>query len=175
MAEWLGTGLQSRLHGFESRHSLTAVARLACRQWPTLELSRELSLTPEEAWAHASDLSELGDWLQMHEGWRGEVPSELTVGTTLVGVAGAKGMRNRVTWTVRELDPPRLLGITGDGVGGTKYALKMTVTPTQTGCSFTVKIDLGGRPLFGPIGAAAARAVKGDIERSIKRFETLYS
>jgi uncharacterized protein YndB with AHSA1/START domain len=140
-----------------------------------LELSRELSLTPEKAWEHVSNLSTLGDWLQMHEGWRGKVPSELTVGTTLVGVAGAKGMRNRVTWTVRELEPPRLLGITGDGVGGTKYALRMTVAPTKSGCSFTLKLDLGGRPLFGPIGAAAARAVKGDIERSIKRFETLYS
>lgn len=57
---------------------------------------------------------------------------------------------------------------------GTKYALKMTVMPTEAGCSFTVKIELGGRPLFGPIRAAAARAVKGDIERSITRFETLY-
>ena len=139
-----------------------------------LELSRDLSLSPEEAWEHASNLSELGDWLQMHEGWRGEVPSELTVGTTIVGVAGAKGMRNRVKWTVRELDPPRLLGITGDGVGGTKYALKMSVAPSKSGCSFTVNIDLGGRPLFGPIGMAAARAVKGDIERSIRKFESLY-
>jgi hypothetical protein len=51
----------------------------------------------------------------------------------------------------------------------------MTVSPSSSGCSFTVRIDLGGRPLFGPIGAAAARAVKGDIERSIKRFESLYS
>jgi hypothetical protein len=138
-------------------------------------MSRELTMSPDRAWAHASNLSTLGDWLQMHEGWRGEVPSELSVGTALVGVAGAKGMRNRVTWTVRELEPPRLLGITGDGVGGTKYALRMTVTPTETGCSFNFKMELGGRPLFGPIGAAAARAVKGDIERSIKRFETLYS
>jgi Polyketide cyclase / dehydrase and lipid transport len=131
-------------------------------------------MSPEEAWDHASNLSELGDWLQMHEGWRGEVPSELTVGTTLVGVAGAKGMRNRVKWTVREHDPPRLLGITGDGVGGTKYALKMSVAPTKSGCSFTVNVDLGGKPLFGPIGMAAARAVKGDIERSIRKFESLY-
>jgi uncharacterized protein YndB with AHSA1/START domain len=140
-----------------------------------LELSRNLALSPDDAWAHVSDLSTLGDWLQMHEGWRGEVPSALTVGTTLVGVARAKGMRNRVTWTVRQLDPPRLLEITGEGVGGAKYALKMSVTPTASGCSFTVNIDLGGRPLFGPIGAAAVRAVKGDIERSIKRFETLYT
>jgi uncharacterized protein YndB with AHSA1/START domain len=140
-----------------------------------LELSRALSLTAEDAWAHASNLSELGDWLEMHQGWRSELPTELSKGATVVGVAGAKGMRNRVTWTVREVDPPRLLEMTGDGVGGTKYALTMTVAPTASGCEFTVKIDLGGRPLFGPIGAAAVRAVKGDIERSVKRFESLYS
>jgi uncharacterized protein YndB with AHSA1/START domain len=140
-----------------------------------LELSRELSLTPDDAWAHASNLAALGDWLVMHQGWRGEVPAELTTGATIVGVAGAKGLRNRVTWTVRDVDPPRLLELSGDGVGGTKYALKMTVAPTASGCKFTLRLELGGRPLFGPIGAAAARAVKGDIERSIKRFETLYS
>jgi uncharacterized protein YndB with AHSA1/START domain len=140
-----------------------------------LELSRELTLTPEDAWAHASNLSELGDWLVMHQGWRGELPAELTSGATLVGVAGAKGLRNRVTWTVRNVEQPRLLDMTGDGVGGTKYALRMTVAPSASGCTFTVKIELGGRPLFGPIGAAAARAVKGDIERSIQQFEALYS
>jgi hypothetical protein len=140
-----------------------------------LELSRELSLSPEDAWAHASNLADLGDWLVMHQGWRGDIPAELTKGATLVGVAGAKGLRNRVTWTVREFEPPRQLELTGEGVGGTKYGLRMTVAPTPAGCSFAFKLDLGGRPLFGPIGAAAARAVKGDIERSIENFETLYS
>lgn len=140
-----------------------------------LELSRELSLTPDQAWAHASNLAELGDWLSMHQGWRCELPAELAVGTTLVGVAGAKGMRNRVTWTVRTVDAPTLLEITGDGVGGTKYGLTLTVAPAASGSRFTVRIDMGGRPLFGPIGAAAARAVKGDIEGSIKRFEALYT
>lgn len=51
----------------------------------------------------------------MHEGWRSELPDELTVGTTIVGVAGAKGMRNRVTWTIRELDPPERLLVDGKG------------------------------------------------------------
>ena len=71
-----------------------------------LELSRDLSLTPEQAWAHASNLAELGDWLSLHQGWRCDLPAELAVGTTLVGVAGAKGLRNRVTWTIPDdLDP----------------------------------------------------------------------
>jgi uncharacterized protein YndB with AHSA1/START domain len=139
-----------------------------------IELSRELTIKPEQAWAHASKLEELGDWLTMHQGWRSELPGELAEGTTIVGVAGAKGMRNRVTWTVRKIDPPKLLELTGDGVGGTKYSLKMTVAPAKSGCKFTVKIDLGGRPLFGPIGAVAARAVKGDIEQSIEKFVALY-
>lgn len=139
-----------------------------------VELSRELPLSPESAWEHASNLNELGDWLVMHEGWRSDVPSELSVGTTLVGVAGAKGMRNRVTWTVQKFDPPALLEVTGKGVGGTKYGLKMKVKPTPSGCAFAVTLDLGGAPLFGPIGAVAARAVKGDMERSISQFESLY-
>lgn len=139
-----------------------------------LELSRKLSLSPEQAWAHASDLAELGDWLCMHQGWRSDLPDELAVGTTIIGVAGAKGMRNRVTWTIKKFDPPALLEITGDGVGGTKYALTLKVAPSKEGSTFSVKIDLGGAPLFGPIGMAAARAVKGDIERSIKKFEELY-
>jgi hypothetical protein len=50
----------------------------------------------------------------------------------------------------------------------------MTVAPTASGCRFTVRIDLGGKPLFGPIGMVATRAVKGDIERSIEKFEELY-
>jgi hypothetical protein len=111
----------------------------------------------------------------MHQGWRSDLPDELEVGTTIIGVAGAKGMRNRVTWTVRKIDPPELLEITGDGVGGTKYKLGMKVTPDKAGCAFSVRIDLGGAPLFGPVGMAAARAVKGDIERSIRKFEELYT
>ncbi len=122
-----------------------------------VELSRKLSIS-----------------LVMHQGWRSDLPDELTVGTTIVGVAVAKGMRNRVTWTVKELDPPTLLAITGEGVGGTRYKLDMTVKPQQSGCEFKLKIDLGGAPLFGPIGMAASRAVKGDIERSVKKFEELY-
>ncbi len=144
-------------------------------QMAKLELSRSLSMTPDDAWAHASNFSTLGDWLKMHEGWRSELPDELEIGTTLIGVAGVKGMRNRVTWTVKELDAPTLLAVTGKGVGGTRYGLKMTVKPTESGCEFTVKIDLGGAPLFGPIGATAARLVKGDIERSIEKFEELYT
>jgi hypothetical protein len=140
-----------------------------------LEMSRSLPMSAEQAWEHASDLSSLGDWLSMHQGWRSDLPEELGVGAKVVGVAGAKGMRNRVTWTVRKFDPPSALEISGEGVGGTRYKLAMNVASTGDGCTFTVRMDLGGAPLFGPIGSAAVRAVKGDIEKSIAKFEELYA
>ncbi|MGE2836646.1 type II toxin-antitoxin system Rv0910 family toxin [Mycobacterium sp. SMC-4] len=140
-----------------------------------LELKRSLAMPADDAWAHASNLSTLGDWMPMHQGWRSEVPDEIGVGTTIVGVAGAKGMRNRVTWTVREFDPPSALAVSGEGVGGTRYKMTMRVASTDDGCTFSVRMDLGGAPLFGPVGAAAVRAIKGDIDKAIKRFEQLYA
>ncbi|WP_228000996.1 type II toxin-antitoxin system Rv0910 family toxin [Nocardia australiensis] len=139
-----------------------------------LKVTVEVPISPDAAWSHTSNLHELDKWLTMHEAWRSEVPDELTVGTSLVGVASAKGLRNRVTWTVRAAEPPRRLALTGAGKGGTKFGLEMLVAPKGAGSTVTVSIELGGAPLFGPIGSGVARALKGDIERSLDRFVELY-
>src|SRR5215212_11016631 len=62
---------------------LAAIATQYDSQMAKLELSRSLSMTPDDAWAHASNFSTLGEWLAMHEGWRSDLPDELEVGTTL--------------------------------------------------------------------------------------------
>lgn len=139
-----------------------------------LKVSVDVPISPDRAWSHASNLSELDKWLIMHEAWRGRVPDELTPGTELVGIASVKGLRNRVRWTVRTAEPPRRLVLSGAGKGGTKLGLELLVAPNASGSAVTVDIDLGGRPLFGPIGATVARALRGDIERSLDRFVDLY-
>ncbi len=138
-------------------------------------MSGYVPIEPEQAWAHVSDLSDLGSWLTLHETWRSEVPEELTKGTKLVGIARVKGMRNRVTWTVTDANCPRRLALSGEGKGGTKFGLEVLVSAKGTGSDVVVQIELGGRPLFGPIGAGAARAVKGDVEKSIQTFVERYS
>ena len=139
-----------------------------------LKVSVDVPTSPDQAWSHASNLRELDQWLIMHEAWRGRVPDDLTAGTELVGIASVKGLRNRVRWTVRTAEPPRRLVLSGAGIGGTKLGLELLVAPKGPGSAVTVDIDLGGRPLFGPIGAAVARALKGDIERSLDKFVELY-
>lgn len=141
----------------------------------SVEMTADVPITPHDTWEHVSNLSELGDWLVIHEGWRSELPDELSEGVEIVGVARAKGMRNRVTWTVTKWDPPHELALSGSGKGGAKYGVTLTVTPTKGGSSLGLRLELGGRALFGPVGSAAARAVKGDVEKSLQQFVELYA
>lgn len=138
-------------------------------------MTADVPMTPQDTWDHVSDLSELGDWLVMHEGWRSELPEELTAGTQIAGVARAKGMRNRVTWTVTTWDPPNELALSGSGKGGTKYGVTLTVRSTKGGSTLGLRLELAGPALFGPLGSAAARAIKGDVEKSLKQFVQLYT
>jgi carbon monoxide dehydrogenase subunit G len=140
-----------------------------------VDLTADVPMTPQDMWDHVSDLSDLGDWLTMHEGWRSELPDEIAEGTEIVGVARAKGFRNRVTWTVTTWDPPHEVALSGSGKGGAKYAVTLTVRPAGEGSRLGLRLELGGRALFGPVGSAAARAVKGDMQKSLKNFVELYA
>ena len=139
-----------------------------------VDMGADVPISPQQMWDHVSDLSSLGDWLVLHEGWRSELPDELSEGTQVVGVARAKGLRNRVTWTVTSWEPPHQVALSGSGKGGAKYAVTLTVQPTQQGSALGLRLELGGRALFGPVGSAAARAVRGDVEKSLKQFVELY-
>jgi hypothetical protein len=139
-----------------------------------VDMAADVPISPHQMWDHVSDLSNLGDWLVLHEGWRSELPDELSEGTQVVGVARAKGLRNRVTWTVTSWEPPHQVALSGSGKGGAKYAVTLTVQPTQQGSALGLRLELGGRALFGPVGSAAARAVRGDVEKSLKQFVELY-
>src|SRR6202000_2804874 len=138
------------------------------------DVKADVPMSPQDIWEHVSDLSELGECLVMHEAWRSELPAELSTGTQVVGAPRAKGLRNRVTWTVTTWDPPHRAALSGSGKGGAKYTVTLTVSPTKEGSNLGVRLDLGGRALFGPVGAGAARAVKGDVEKSLKQFVQLY-
>ncbi|OBJ62707.1 hypothetical protein A9W94_11675 [Mycobacterium asiaticum] len=36
----------------------------------SVELSADVPISPQDTWDHVSELSELGEWLVIHEGWR---------------------------------------------------------------------------------------------------------
>ncbi|MPZ82751.1 MAG: toxin [Actinophytocola sp.] len=129
---------------------------------------------PDRTWATAADLSRFGEWLSLHEGWRGPVPVELTEGVDLTSVVTVMGLRNRVRWRIERYAPPTGLTISGRGVGGVRIALDLAVRADGADRS-TVSIDaeVTGRPVFGPIGIAIGRAVRADLRRSVAALAAL--
>ena len=138
-----------------------------------VEVSEEIPVDVDSVWKVVSDLPRLGEWLELHEDWRSEVPETLEEGTELSSIVAFKGMRNRVTWTIGEFRPPELISLTGDGKAGTKASLRVSATPVGGGTKVELDTEFSNPALIGPLGGAAGRALKGALQRSLERLVAL--
>jgi uncharacterized protein YndB with AHSA1/START domain len=127
----------------------------------------------EEAWAAVTDLSRFDQWLSLHDGWRSDLPDELAEGQRIESVIRAKGIRNRIAWTIRDLRPPHHASLVGDGVGGTAVSLTFDLTGRDGGTEIAMRADFRHPMLKGPLGGVAARTIKGDLETSMTRLAAL--
>lgn len=140
---------------------------------PKLSESAHVPAPPEQAWRTASDLSRLGEWLTMHDGWRCEIPGELAAGTELTSVVAVKGLRNRITWRISAYRPPESLTLSGEGVGGTKVSFELSITPDGDGSLVAFDADFGGPLVIGPVGMTSKRAVRGEVKASVRKLVAL--
>jgi carbon monoxide dehydrogenase subunit G len=137
--------------------------------------SIDVPLPPEEAWAHAADLSRYQDWLTIHRVWRSKLPEKLEKGTVIESIVEVKGMPNRIKWTIVHYKPPEAMTLNGDGVGGVKVKLLAKVKPKGDGSVVSFDVHLGGPALFGPIGMLVAAALKSDIRESLEKFVKVFA
>ncbi|OBJ68035.1 SRPBCC family protein [Mycobacterium sp. 1274756.6] len=135
----------------------------------------DVPLPPEEAWAHASDLSRYREWLTIHRLWRSPLPDTLEKGTVIDSIVEVKGMPNRIRWTIVHFKPPQAMTLNGDGKGGVKIKLMAKVKPKDDGSEVSFDVHLGGPALFGPIGMIVAGALRGDIRDSLNQFVTVFA
>src|ERR1700742_477831 len=124
-------------------------------------------LSPERAWALASDLSRFGEWLTIFAGWRSEVPSQIEVGTCVSSCIKVKGFRNVVHWRVTRYDEPKLIELVGRARPGIRIALTLCVRPDNPGSTFQVVADLTGGVLSTPVGRLVAKVLASDVRTSV--------
>jgi carbon monoxide dehydrogenase subunit G len=137
--------------------------------------SIDVPLPPEQAWAHASDLSRYKEWLTIHRVWRSKLPEQLEKGTVIESIVEVKGMPNRIKWTIVNFKPPESMTLNGDGVGGVKVKLIAKVKPKGDDSVVSFDVHLGGPALFGPIGMIVAASLRSDIRESLHKFVTVFA
>lgn len=138
-----------------------------------VDVSVSSDLSPERAWAMASDLARFDEWLTIFGGWRSPVPDVITEGTAVSSCIKVKGFRNTIHWRVTEYDEPRRIALDGHGFGGVRIGLTMTVDAQPPGSRFHVLAELKGGLLSGPVGGLVARVIRSDVERSVNNLAAL--
>ncbi|SDD08076.1 type II toxin-antitoxin system Rv0910 family toxin [Actinokineospora iranica] len=138
-----------------------------------ISVSATLPADPEKTWATLADPARFEEWLTLHQGWRGPIPAEITVGTTMTEVVAVMGMANKIEWTVEEYAPPKSLRISGTGMAGVKVSFTLSVTPQGTGSVAEIDAEFTGQMIVGPIGAAIGKNTRGELEKSLARFAEL--
>jgi hypothetical protein len=130
-------------------------------------------VTPERAWALASDLRRFDEWLTIFAGWRSEVPSQVEVGTCVSSCIKVKGFRNTVHWRVTRYDEPKLIELVGRGRPGIRIALTLCVRDDRPGSTFQVIADLSGGLLSTPVGRLVAKVLESDVRKSVENLAAL--
>ncbi|CAN3129416.1 SRPBCC family protein [Mycobacterium sp. smrl_JER01] len=133
-----------------------------------VDVSVTSDLSPENAWALASDLKRFDEWLTIFGGWKSPVPSQIDVDTQVASLIKVKGFRNVINWRVTRYDEPKEIELVGTGRGGVRIALSLQVEPARRdGSAFGVTADLSGGLLSTPVGNVVAKVIKGDVHRSV--------
>ena len=139
----------------------------------TVDVSVSSDLSPERAWALASDLRRFDEWLTIFGGWRSEVPTRVEVGTCVSSQIKVKGFRNVVHWRVTRYDEPKEIELVGRGRPGICIALRLCVKDDKPGSTFQVVADLTGGLLNTRIGNLVAKVLESDVRKSVQKLAAL--
>jgi hypothetical protein len=139
----------------------------------TVDVSVSSALSPERAWALASDLRRFDEWLTIFGGWRSDVPSQVEVGTCVSSLIKVKGFRNVIHWCVTRYDEPKEIELVGRGRPAVCIALRLCVKDDKAGSTFQVVADLTGGLLNTRIGNLVAKVLESDVRKSVTNLAAL--
>ncbi|WP_424214894.1 type II toxin-antitoxin system Rv0910 family toxin [Streptomyces sp. BI20] len=111
----------------------------------------------ERIWTQLTDWDAYGQWSMTHTDFPKGGPADLAVGATFPENMKMMGFPAEVTWTVAELEPARVLAISGKGPMGVLISTRYTLVPD--GGATTVRID-------GEFTGAAVALMAGKLKDS---------
>ena len=136
---------------------------------PEVKASIEIAAPPEKVWAIVMDPERLGEWVTIHRKLGKISDRPLKRGSTLEQTLCIRGVNLKVSWTVDCLDDGHSTEWEGKGPARSKARTKYVLeSDGDGGTRFDYENDF--RAPFGPLGAAASKALVGGVpEREAQR------
>lgn len=127
---------------------------------------RHLAAPPTDVVELLGDLDRLHEWLVLHLSWRGERPSRMEVGATLVQQISLMDIPAQARWVVERADDTGF-ALRGTGPMGITVGLWATVVADGAGTVVRMDAALDGPPVKGPVGLTAVRSVEVALRDSL--------
>jgi uncharacterized protein YndB with AHSA1/START domain len=136
--------------------------------------SIEIHAPCKAVWEVVTDLSRLGDWVTIHEGFEGSPPDSVEEGTRFTQKVAVAGKEFEVEWTAREISEPEVLEWEGDGPGGstarTRYELSGDGETTFT---YVSELDPPAGKLGDAAGTVVERSADDEAQETLERLKRL--
>lgn len=140
---------------------------------PKISVSTTSSAAPERVWQVLTDLSRTPEWNSMHDGFTGDVPSTIDVGTTYKQKVKLMGMPAEMAWRVTDVVEPKELAQSGDGPMGVKSKNRFLIEPADGGSQITYEMEFAGPALAGPMAAMLEKQATNSAKQALEKLTTL--
>jgi carbon monoxide dehydrogenase subunit G len=132
----------------------------------------DVAAGPQQVWNVLVDPSRYDEWLDMHQGFVGDPPAAFTQGLSFGERVKVLGMPADVRWTVKDLEEPRRLALSGTGpMGialGAGYGLEQSGADGAT--RVTVTMEFTGAALM-MVGSQLESEVASQLRASLEKFK----
>ncbi|MDX8151173.1 SRPBCC family protein [Patulibacter brassicae] len=127
---------------------------------------RDLPATPERVWEVVMDPHQFGAWVTIQDELLSADEGAPRVGFAMAQRYVIRGAKVKVSWKLRELDPPRWADWHGKGPAGAKafISYRLEPLPQEDGTTHTrFHYSNEFRAPMGPLGAVASKALMGGV------------
>jgi uncharacterized protein YndB with AHSA1/START domain len=140
---------------------------------PKVSVSTGSSAAPEQVWQVLTDLSRTPEWNSMHDGFTGDVPATIDVGTTYKQKVKLMGMPAEMAWRVTDVVAPTELAQSGDGPMGVKAKNRFLIEPAGGGSQITYEMEFAGPALAGPMAAMLEKQAGNSAKQALDKLTAL--
>ncbi|MEU3014548.1 type II toxin-antitoxin system Rv0910 family toxin [Nocardia asteroides] len=140
-----------------------------------IEATKTVTATPAALWAVVSDPQTWDKWFTIHERFMEEPPAVLAEGAQLVAKIVMLGMANKMEWTVKAVEVPHRLTLTGAGMAGVRTEFTFDIRPAGTGSTVVVSGDFEGALIKGALGKAVEKDGRTQLDKSLDQLDALAS
>jgi Polyketide cyclase / dehydrase and lipid transport len=133
-------------------------------------VTADINATPQQVWAVLANPSCWGDWVELHQGFAGEAPTQFVPGGAFVQRVRVLNMPADIRWTTVGLQEPVRLEFEGAGPMGIALRAEYGVEGRGQGSAVTARMEFKGAAVT-MVGAQLETEVGSSLRASLGKLK----